>query len=108
MLFSKLKRRFDETLSEGRGMQLLWLVVITGFSFTIFWTIISIVFKDGSISWQDLIALFLDPGAFGGAGVHDIFRLIAALCGVFLFSALLISVVSNIFENISSSFKNGY
>lgn len=108
MDLSRLKRRFEETLSEGQGMQLLWLLVIIAVVILVFWAIVSLIFRDGSLVWQDLMALFLDPGSFGGAGSHDIFRLVAALCGMFLFSALLISVVSNMFENIADSFKNGY
>ena len=108
MDLSRLKRRFEETLSEGRGMQLLWLLVIIAVVILVFWAVVSLIFRDGTLVWQDLMALFLDPGSFGGAGSHDIFRLVAALCGMFLFSALLISVVSNMFENIADSFKNGY
>ena len=73
----------------------------------IFWAIISLVFNDDKLTWQDLIALVLDPGGFGGPGVHDIFRLIVSLCGLFLFSALLISINCNIFENIAESFRSG-
>ena len=89
-------------------MQLLWLLVIIAVVILVFWAVVSLIFRDGTLVWQDLMALFLDPGSFGGAGSHDIFRLVAALCGMFLFSALLISVVSNMFENIADSFKNGY
>lgn len=101
------KRKFEETLSEGRGMQLLWLLIIILVVVFLFWGIVALVLKDGSMGWQDLLALFLDPGSFGGAGSHDAFRLIATLMGMFLFSALLISVVGNIFENVSVAFKEG-
>ena len=89
-------------------MQLFWLVLIILIVFLVFWGIIVFIFRDGSLGWQELISLFLDPGSFGGAGEHDTFRLIATIFGVFLFSALLISVVSNIFENIAESFRNGH
>ena len=104
----KLRRRLEQTLSEGQGMQLLWLIVIILLVFFVFWGIVVFVFRDRSLGWQELISLFLDPGSFGGAGAHDTFRLIATIFGVFLFSALLISVVSNIFENIAESFRNGH
>ncbi len=104
---SKLEKRFSEILSEGKGVQLFWLVLLICAVLLVFWAITSLVFKDGSLQWQDLVALVLDPGCFGGAGAHDIFRLIVTICGLFLFSALLISVVSNIFENISESFRSG-
>jgi len=102
-----IKRKFEETLSEGRGMQLLWLMIIIISVIVLFWAVVAFIFRDESLAWQDLLALFLDPGCFGGVGVHDGFRLVATLLGMFLFSALLISVVSNIFENIANSFKNG-
>jgi hypothetical protein len=57
--------------------------------------------------WQDVLALFLDPGCFAGKGEHDWFRIIAALIGVFTFSALLVSVFSNIISNISDSWLDG-
>lgn len=88
-------------------MQLLWLMIVILAVILVFQAIVAFFFRDGSLQWQDLLALFLDPGCFGGAGEHDVFRLIATLFGMFLFSALLISVVGNIFENISDSFKNG-
>lgn len=103
----RFKRKFEETLSEGRGMQLLWLLIIILVVVLLFWGIVAFVLKDSSMGWQELLALFLDPGSFGGAGSHDAFRLIATLLGMFLFSALLISVVGNIFENISVAFKDG-
>ena len=104
----QLKRKFEEVLSEGRGKQLLWLLIVIVAILLVFGAIAAFVFKDGSMVWQDLIALFLDPGCFGGAGAHDFFRLTVSLLGLFLFSALLISVVSNIFENIAESFKLGF
>lgn len=104
----KLRRRFEQTLSEGQGMQLLWLIIAILIVFFVFWGIATFFFRDHSLGWQDVLSLFLDPGNFEGKGNHDAFRLIATIFGVFLFSALLISVVSNIFENIADSFKNGH
>lgn len=107
-IISNIKRILDETLSEGHGKQLLWLLLIIPLIVLLFWSVVALGFHDDSLAWQDLLALFLDPGCFGGAGEHDIFRLIATLVGMFLFSAILISVVSNIFENRSDSYKNGH
>lgn len=104
----KFRRRFEQTLSEGQGLQLLWLIIAIVIVFLVFRGIVLFVFRDSSLGWQELISLFLDPGSFGGAGEHDAFRLIATIVGVFLFSAILISVVSNIFENIADSFENGH
>ena len=103
----QLKRKIDGLLSEGRGMQLIWLAIILIVSFFIFWGISEFLFKDGVFKWQDIVALYLDPGVFAGAGQHDFFRLFITLFGAFFFAAMLISVVSNIFENISESYKKG-
>lgn len=105
---NRLRRSFERTLSQGRGTQLLWLLALILVIILIFWCIVVWGFHDGRLQWQDLLALFLDPGCFGGPGDHDIFRLVVALLGMFLFSALLISIVSNMFENIADSFKNGH
>ena len=107
-IVNRFRRSFERTLSQGRGMQLLWLLALILVVILLFWGIVVWVYRDNSLQWQDLLALFLDPGCFEGAGAHDIFRLIASLTGMFLFSALLISVVSNMFENIADSFKNGH
>lgn len=110
MKSSSLKRKLEEALSEGRGKQLLWLLVITVAVVLLFWGIGAFVFHGLGLrwSWKDTLALFLDPGSFPSEdGHHDIFRLLAVIAGMFLFSALLISVVSNIFENLAYSFKNG-
>lgn len=104
----KLRRRFEQTLSEGQGMQLLWLIIAILIVFFVFWGIAALFFRDHSMGWQDVLSLFLDPGGFGGKGNHDTFRLLATIFGLFLFSALLISVVSNIFENVAVSFRDGH
>jgi hypothetical protein len=103
----RLHRKIDGLLSEGRGMQLIWLAIILIASFFVFWGISEFVFRDGVFKWQDIIAMYLDPGVFAGAGRHDFFRLFITIFGVFFFAAMLISVVSNIFENISESYKKG-
>ncbi len=103
----RLRRKIDGLLSEGRGMQLIWLALILVASFFVFWGISKYIFRDGVFQWQDIVALYLDPGVFGGVGKHDIFRLFITIFGAFFFAAMLISVVSNIFENISESYKKG-
>ena len=100
-----LKRKFDKMLTHGMGSQLLLLLIAIVLFFGVF-LLISAVFG-WSYGWQDIIALFLDPGGFGGAGEHDGFRLIITFVGIFLFSTLLISVFNNIFDNISESAKGG-
>lgn len=103
----KLRRKIDGLLAEGRGSQLLWLILILAASFLVFCGISKFIFQDGTFSWQDILALYLDPGVFGGAGKHDWFRLLITLFGAFFFAAMLISVISNIFENISESYTKG-
>ena len=101
----KIKRKIDAILSQSTGRQLLWLFIITIVLLLIFFAI-AYLFFDGFL-WQDIVALFLDPGCFGGKGNHDAFRLIVSLVGCFTFSALLISVFSNIIDNISESWHQG-
>lgn len=103
----KLRRKFEGLLSRGRGSQLLWLAVVLVALFLLSWGLSALLFKDGSFKWQDIAALILDPGVFGGVGRHDLFRLVLVVLGAFLFSAMLISVVSNIFENIAQSHVKG-
>ena len=100
-----LKRKFDKMLTHGMGSQLL-LLLIAIILFFVFFLLISAIFG-WNYGWQDIVALFLDPGGFGGAGEHDGFRLIVTFVGIFLFSTLLISVFNNIFDNISESAKSG-
>lgn len=103
----KLKRRFDGFLSEEHILQqLLALIVVLVASFFIFWGI-SALFYGSIFRWQDIIALYLDPGVFGGAGEHDAFRLIITFVGIFVFTALLITVFTNVFSNISEAYKKG-
>lgn len=90
-------------------MQLLWLA---GFILALvlgFLGLSKAIFPDSStFKWQEIIGMLLDPGVFGGeSGKHDVFRLIVTLFGVLFFAAGLISVISNIFENISESYKKG-
>lgn len=100
-----IKRKFDKMLTRGMGSQLLLLVFTVALFFILF-LIVSYIFG-WNYGWQDIIAMFLDPGGFGGRGEHDGFRLIVTLVGILLFSTLLISVFNNIFDNISESAKTG-
>ena len=60
-----------------------------------------------NMNWVDILALYMDPGNFSHPGGNEYLRIIIALLGVFLFSALLISVLTNIFENVSTSYRKG-
>ena len=74
-----LKRKIDLLLAKSNGAQLMWLLGLSGASLAIAIVVAQWVFNDGTIVWQDVVAVFLDPGCFGGAGAHDWFRLILAL-----------------------------
>lgn len=100
-----LKRKFDKLISQGTGSQLLWLLVLCLALWLTLYIVSSLFFSD--LVWQDIVALFLDPGCFGGADKDDVFRLIVALLGCFTFSALLVSVFSNIIDNISDNWHQG-
>lgn len=103
-----IKRRFDGLLSEGHTkQQLLLLTGILVASFFFFWGI-SYIFFQGSFDWKEIVALYLDPGVFGNEMErHDVFRLIITLFGIFVFTALLITVFTNVFSNISDAYKKG-
>ena len=102
-----IRRKFEGLLAEGRGIQLFWVFCFIGLFAFLFLGLSKVLFGPDAFCWQDIIALFLDPGVFAGHGSHDIFRLIITLVGLFLFAAVLISIVSNIFENITDSYKKG-
>lgn len=103
----KLRRIIDGILADGRGIQLLIVLGLIAISFGLFRWLSAHFFGAEVFTWQQIIALYLDPGAFGGEGKHDGFRLIVTLTGVVLVSATLISVFSNIFENISDGYRKG-
>ena len=100
----QIRRKFDKMLFEGQGKQLLWLSVII---LSVLFILQFVGWLFWGFKWQDVLALFMDPGNFSHPGGNDFFRIIIALLGVFLFSALLISVFTNIFDNVSSSYRKG-
>ena len=102
-----IKRKIDTLLAKSNGMQLVWLLGVSAICLIIAFFIAYFVFDDGKLVWQNVVAVFLDPGCFGGPGDHDIFRLIIALLSVFLFSALLVSVFTNLFDNIRDAAQSG-
>ena len=100
----QIRRKFDKMLFEGQGKQLLWLSVII---VSVLFILLFVGWLFGGMKWQDILALFMDPGNFSHPGGNDFFRIVTALLGAFLFSALLISVFTNIFDNVSTSYKKG-
>lgn len=105
MLF---KRRFDGFLSEEHiKQQLLTLALILVASFFIFWGV-SAIFFPGDFNWRQIIALYLDPGVFDAYGdKHTWFPLMITFVGIFVFTALLITVFTNVFSNISDAYRKG-
>lgn len=104
----KFKRRFDGFLSEEHiKQQLLTLALILVASFFIFWGVSAIFFPD-DFSWRQIIALYLDPGVFDAySDKHTWFPLVITFVGIFVFTALLITVFTNVFSNISDAYRKG-
>lgn len=102
-----LKRKFDRLLSSGQGMQLLWLLVAIIISYLCFWGYAALMYEDWNLTWQDMVSLYIGTDALEAAGEHNVFKLLVVLVGIFLFSALLVSVFTNIFDNVSESVRKG-
>lgn len=100
----KYSRRIHRSLSEGQGGQLILLLAIVFSVLAVLFIIGKIL---GDVRWQTILAIFLDPGVWGGEGSHDWFRIIIALLGVFLFSGMLVTLIINIVENVSGAYKRG-
>ena len=60
-----LKRKIDLLLAKSNGAQLMWLLGLSVASLAIAIVVAQWVFDDGTIVWQDVVAVFLDPGCFG-------------------------------------------
>ena len=101
-----IRRRFDRLLSEGEGRQFIWLFLTLLLIIGVSWGVLH--FIGWRFTWQEIVGLFLDGGTFSTYyGRHDGFRLFITLVGVFLFSSLVVSVFTNVFQNISTSYKKG-
>lgn len=102
----QLRRRFEETISRSRGRQLLWLSGIIILFLLVFWFISAVIFGDRELSKQ-LLGLFISSNCFNLGVQHEWLKFFVSLCGILLFSALLISVLTNIIGNIGDSYRNG-
>ncbi len=96
-----MKQKFERMLSEGRGKQLLWLILLI---IVVLLILLIVNWLFVGMRWQDIIPGFLGVGGYGN---HQLFKLITGLLGRFLFSALLISIFVKIFDNVSNSYRNG-
>lgn len=106
-----LKRKIHEALSQGQGVQVRYLLYAVAVVVLLLMLTGCLFFRGKGFGFMELMNLFLDPGNVKGetdAGTaYNLFRLIATLLGILLMSALLISVVGNLFENIGESFREG-
>ena len=101
----RLLYKFSKILSEGKGRQLLWLSALI-----IVVIVILILFLSKFMEHQckDVIALFFGVDSLSSAKDGEVLiKLFVYILGTLLFSTFLISVITNIFDNISSSFKEG-
>ena len=75
-----IKRKIDQLLAKSNGMQLVWLMGVSALCLGVALIMAYFVYDDAEVKWQTVVAIFLDPGCFGGVtGHHDFFRLIIAL-----------------------------
>ncbi|MBO5563438.1 MAG: YIP1 family protein [Bacteroidales bacterium] len=94
--------KFGKILSEGKGRQLLWLSALILVVLTILFLLLR-----NSLGRNGVLALFFGLSSLADVKDGVLIRLFVYLLGTLLFSTFLISVISNIFDNFSSSFKEG-
>lgn len=98
----RARRLLDNTLSEGKGRQLVFLtllvLVVLLFLFFVAWLF-------GDMKWQEVLSIYM--GRYNGPGKHDAFRIIIALFGTILFTGILVPVFVNIIGNVSGAYKRG-
>ena len=100
-----IKRKIDKLLSAGQGKQLIYLSVFCLAAVLAFYGFAKLFFE--GYNWQEIVSVFLDPGNFPDIGKHYLFQMLIGLVGCFIFSALLVSVFSNVFDNISEAVRKG-
>lgn len=99
-----LRRKIDRLLSEGEGKQLAWLTGLV----LVLYAIFCLVGRIWGLDWTDVLTLYIDAGNFPiDHKANDFFSLIVSLCGLLILSAILISVFSNVFSNISEAYRKG-
>ena len=103
----EIKWKIDKLLSKGKGRQLLWVIILSVLIVVIAAIISKYVFADGVLSWKDLVSSFINNGYNIEPGEHYLFRMVFAFLSAFVFSALLISTLTNIIDNITTSVSDG-
>lgn len=71
-------------------------------------------FCSPDITWVEMVGSFLDPGVFGGLSAKTqghiglrIALLIVSMLSIFFVASLLVSMITNTFNNVVSAYKNG-
>ena len=101
------KRSFDRLLSEGKGKQLLWLLIVS--AGVVFLALVVARFLFKSLPWKQVVAVFLDPGCFGNENYEaEGLLLPLAIFSLVILSGLLVSTFTNVVENISDSVRSGH
>lgn len=100
--------RLGRILSEGKGRQLVWLIGILVVVLFLIAVIVRSFFVNEDIGMSNILALFFGVDSLNGsAGLQTVVMLVIALIGTLLFSTFLISVITNIVDNISESYRVG-
>lgn len=104
----RLYFRLGRILSEGKGQQLAWLTGILLLTLLLIIAIIKAFFSEKGIDISNVLALFFGVDSLNDtSGVKTTVMLIIALLGTLLFSTFLISVITNVVDNISDSYRVG-
>lgn len=102
----RLAYRLDRLLSQGKGRQILWMVVVVCVIVALFWAIS--VFMGYQFTLIEIIHFVLSPGEFiYREDGHLTYQVIMCLVGLVLVSSMLISLLSNIIENRATAFSKG-
>lgn len=110
------KLRFGYTLSRLLSTGFWRPLICWGvFCVVIIGMLYGISFWRTDITWVQLVGSFLDPGVFGGINTKEditsstdqLILLGVSLLSIFFVASLLVSVISNTFNNIVSAYNNG-
>jgi hypothetical protein len=105
---SKWYYRLGRILSEGKGRQLVWLIGILVAVLFLITIIVRSFFVDEDIHMSNILALFFSVDSLNdSSGLQTAVMLVIALIGTLLFSTFLISIITNIVDNISESYRVG-
>ena len=107
-MLRKFYFRLGRILSEGKGRQLVWLIGILVSVLFLIAVIVRSFFVNEGIDMSNILALFFGVDSLNDStGLQTVVMLIIALIGTLLFSTFLISVITNIVDNISESYRVG-